>query len=104
MSVMALQHLYSVFLPHYLQLKEDAPSWDKQQKIKNRPLIYTGDSWTTKWRKDVMQRKAAQGCGTLDGFIKREVSVSDQKSEASHWDIVNRRGSVAPHRLMKTQK
>jgi hypothetical protein len=26
MSVMALQHLYSVFLPHYLQLKEDAPS------------------------------------------------------------------------------
>jgi hypothetical protein len=83
-SVIALQHLYSVFLPHHLQLKEDAPSRDKQQKIKNRPPIYTGDSWTTKWRKDIAQRKAVQGCRTLDRFIKREVSVSDQKSKASH--------------------
>jgi hypothetical protein len=81
---MALQRLYSVFLPCHLWLKEDALSQDKWQKIKNRPPIYTGDSQTTKWRKDVTQRKAAQGCGTLDRFIKRKVSVLDQKSEASH--------------------
>ena len=85
MSVVALQRLYSVFLPPHLRLNQDHDTRGKRRKIKNRPPIYTGDSRTTAWRKDVAQRKAAQGCGTLDGFIKRMVSKpKDPQSEASH--------------------
>lgn len=84
-SVVALQRLYSVFLPPHLRINQDTGDNLKRRKIKNRPPIYTGDSRTTAWRKEVAQRKAEQGCGTLDGFIKRKVSKPTvPQSKASH--------------------
>jgi len=71
-SVVALQHLYSDFLPPHLQLNQYTYQ-AKQQKINNRPAVYTKDSWTMQWRKDSALKKAAQGCATLDGFIQRKV-------------------------------
>ena len=71
MSVIALQHLNAVFLPPHLLPDEDTRG--KHRRIKNRPLVYTRDSRTTAWRRDVAQKKAAQGCTTLDGFIQRKV-------------------------------
>jgi len=99
-SVVALQHLYSVFLPPHLWLNEDIP--EKHRRTKNRCAEYTKDSQTTLWRRDVEQTKAAQGCATLDGFVVRKVgSPKDIKSNASH---CKRRDSTAPHHLRKIQK
>jgi len=70
-SVVALQRLYAVFLPPHMQLDGDIR--EKRRKIKNRPPVYTRDSRTTGWRRSAAQKKAAQGCGTLDGFIQRKV-------------------------------
>lgn len=70
-SIEGLQRLYSVFLPPHLQLNEY--SREKRQKMSRRPAVYTRDSWTTTWRRDVAQKKAAKGCGTLDAFVQRKV-------------------------------
>jgi hypothetical protein len=73
-SVIALQRLYAVFLPPHLRPNQfNQASVEKRRKITNRPVIYTGGSRTTAWRRDVAQTKAAQGCATLDGFIQRKV-------------------------------
>jgi hypothetical protein len=69
--VEGLQCLYSIFLPPHLQLKESTR--EKQQKISNRLAVYTRNSQTTTWQKDTVQRKAAEGCATLDTFIIRKV-------------------------------
>jgi hypothetical protein len=79
-SVEGLQRLYSVFLPPHLQLNED--SRGKRQKTSKRSAVYTGGSRTTAWRRNVAQRKAAEGCRTLDSFVQRKVSF-DIKSEAA---------------------
>jgi len=71
MSVIALQHLYAIFCPPHLRPDED--TWEKHRRIRNRPLVYTRDSRTTAWWRDVAQKKAAQGCTRLDGFIWRKV-------------------------------
>ena len=71
MLVIALQCLYAVFLPPHFLPDEDTHG--KCQRIKNRPLVYTRDSQTTAWQRDVAQKKAAQGCTTLNGFIQRKV-------------------------------
>ena len=70
--VEGLQRLYSVFLPPRLQLKEDGR--EKRYKISKRSAVYTGRSRTTAWRRGVAQRKAADGCTTLDVFVQRKVS------------------------------
>lgn len=67
----SLQRLYSVFLPPHLQLNED--SRVKRQKTSKRSAVYTKDSRTTAWRRNVAGRKAAEGCTTLDAFIQRKV-------------------------------
>jgi hypothetical protein len=71
MSVVALQRLYAVFLPHHLQLNQETRS--KRRKGKARRAIYTKESRSTKWRRKVKQERAAQGCTTLDGFVLRKV-------------------------------
>ena len=82
-SVVALQRLYGVFLPRQLQLDDDTR--EKRRKTKNRPPVYTKESRTTGWRRSVAQKKAAQGCATLDGFIERKVrKPEDPRSEAPH--------------------
>ena len=49
-SVVALQRLYAVFLPPHLRLnEEEKEEKEKSRKMKNRPLIYTGESRTTAW-------------------------------------------------------
>lgn len=103
MSVVALQRLYAASLPPHLQLDED--TLKKRRKMRDRPPVYTGDSRTTAWRRSVAQKKAAQGCMTLDGFIQRKVSEPKiLRSEAKHL-IVNRRGgSTTPHRLRKIKR
>jgi hypothetical protein len=73
-GVEGLQSLYSVFLPPHLQLKDS--TCEKRQKISNRPAVYTRNSQTTAWRKDMAQRKAAEGCAMLDTFITRKVCSS----------------------------
>jgi hypothetical protein len=80
-SVVALQRLYAVFLPPHLQLNKDALK--KPQKMKNRQLVYTKDSRTTAWRRDLARKKAAQGCATLDGFVQRKVCCSERSLEQS---------------------
>lgn len=82
-SVAALQHLYGVFLPRQLQL--DGHTREKRRKTRNRPPVYTRDSRTTVWRRSVAQKKAAQGCAKLDGFIERKVrKPKDPRSEVPH--------------------
>ena len=71
-SVEALQRLYSVFLPPHLRL--EAKTRDKCGKISRRPLINTGESRTTAWRRNAAQMNAAKGCASLDGFVVRKVS------------------------------
>jgi hypothetical protein len=82
-SVVELQRLYGVFLPCQLQLDDDTR--EKCRKTKNRLPVYTKESRTMAWRRDVAQKKAAQGCATLDGFIERKVhNPEDPRSEAAH--------------------
>jgi hypothetical protein len=84
-SMEGLQRLYSVFLPPHLQLNEARR--EKRQKVSKRSAVYTRDSRTTAWRRKVAQGKAAKGCTTLDGFIKRKVSSDEPdgvQSSASH--------------------
>jgi len=77
---MALQRLYAVFLPPHLRLnEEEKEEKEKSHKMKNRPLIYTGESWTIAWQRNVAQKRAAEGSGTLDRFIQRKVSMPIQK-------------------------
>jgi hypothetical protein len=84
--VEGLQRLYSVFLPPHLRLKE--PTRQKRQKTTNRQSVYTKDSRTTAWRKNTAQRKAAEGCTTLDAFISRKVRLEFYQInyQASHCD------------------
>ena len=65
-----LQRLYVGILPDHLQLDG---AQNMQKKVPNRPVINTGDSSTTSWRRKTVQRKAAEGCMTLDAFIQRKV-------------------------------
>ena len=70
-SVVALQSLYSVFLPPHL--RQEARMQEKRCEISNRPSVYTGDSRTTHWRKETARRNAAKGCASLDTFLVRQV-------------------------------
>jgi hypothetical protein len=63
-----LQRLYAEILPEDLQLNQVNP-----QKKRRRQAVYTRDSSTTAWRRKKAQKKAAEGCGTLDAFIQRKV-------------------------------
>ncbi len=82
-SVVALRRLYAVFLPPHLRSNRD--TLEKHRKINNRPAVYAGGSRTTTWRWNVAQRKAAEGCGTLDGYIQRKVgNRNDPPNEAPH--------------------
>lgn len=77
-----LQRLYAEFLPEDLRLNRVNP----QNKPK-RPVVYTKDSRTTAWRRRKAQKKAAEGCRTLDAFIQRKVGCGDPnevESIASH--------------------
>jgi hypothetical protein len=69
--VEALQHVYSVFLPPHLHVEEKGQ--EKHCKINNRKSVYTGNLWTSRWRKDVAMVCAADGCTMLDAFILRKV-------------------------------
>ena len=40
----------------------------------------------TAWQQNVAQKKAAQGCGTLDGFIQRKVGVTKMVKYLLVWD------------------
>jgi hypothetical protein len=71
MSVELLQHLYSVFLPPHLRLKEKAQ--EEFRRTKNRKAVYTRESRTTVWQWKTVQKRAAEGCTTLDTFVKRKV-------------------------------
>ena len=51
--------------------------------MRNRQSVYTGDSRTTAWRKNTAQKKAAEGCKTLDAFISRKVCPSDSQLSAN---------------------
>jgi len=83
--MVALQRLYSVFLPPHLRLNDENRDSEKGRKTKNRRAVFTGESRTTLWRRNVAQRKRAEGCGTLDGFIQRKVgNPEDPKRVASH--------------------
>jgi len=91
-SVVALQRLYAVFLPPHL--RSDRDTLEKRRKIKNRPAVYAGGSRTTAWRRNVAQKKAAQGCGTLDGFIQRKVgNRNDPENKAPHCPQKRQRNS-----------
>jgi len=82
-SVVELQRLYSDFLPPHLRLKLDTQK--KRRKIDKRPAVYTKTSRTTRWRRDVALKKAAQGCATLDAFVLRKVcKPKEPQSKASH--------------------
>ena len=72
--VEGLQHLYLVFLPPRLQLKEPKDGREKRHKMFKRSAVYTERSRTTAWRRDVAQKKAAEGCTMLDTFVQRKVS------------------------------
>lgn len=74
-SMEGLQRLYSVFLPPHLQLNEN--SRGKRQKMTKRSAVYTKDSRTTAWRKNVAQKKAAKGSMTLDAFVQRKVGSDE---------------------------
>jgi hypothetical protein len=78
--VECLQRLYSAFLPSHLQLNEDRrleEKHQKRQKVSKRSAVYTRDSRTTAWRRDVAQKKAAEGCSTLDAFVQRKVGSDE---------------------------
>ena len=70
-AVEALQRVYSVFLPPHLCVEEKGQ--EKCRKINNRKSVYTGNSRTSRWRKDVAMVRAADGCTTLDAFVSRKV-------------------------------
>ena len=71
-SVEALQHLYSVFLPPNLHL--EAKTRGKRGEVTSRPPVYTRESRTMAWRRNVAQMNAAKGCASLDGFVVQKVS------------------------------
>ena len=50
-SMKGLQDLYLVFLPSHLQLNEN--SQEKHQKMSKRLAVYTKDSRTTAWQRNV---------------------------------------------------
>jgi len=66
-SMEGLQCLYSVFLPPHLQLNEN--SQKKRQKMSKRSAVYTQESQTTAWRRNMAQKKAAEGCIMLDALV-----------------------------------
>ena len=76
-SIVALQSLYSVDLPPHL--RREAKTREKRRKIGNRGAIYTGDSRTTRWRKETARRNAAKGCATLDPFVVRKVCTLQRR-------------------------
>ncbi len=89
-AVVELQRLYSVFLPSHLRPNEE--NREKRRKTKDRRAVYTRDSRMTLWRRGVAQKKAAQGCATLDGFIQRKVcKPRDPRSDASHRQLKRQR-------------
>ena len=97
-----LQHLFSVFLPLHLRLKEKpSKTWQKHQKMQNRPPVYTGESRTTAWRKNTTRRKAAQGCTTLDAFMR--VCSYLKTQFIILYLIVIRSGRVALHQPRKAR-
>ena len=85
--MVALQHLYSDFLPPHLWLNEEAQK--KRQKVNNRPAVYTGESQTSRWWRGVLWGKAAKGCRKLDasGFVtvqKKVCTSKDAQRQAFH--------------------
>ena len=74
-STESLQRLYLIFLPPPLQLNE--MNQEKHQKVSKRSAVYTKDSRTTAWRRSAAQRKAAEGCMKLDGFVLKKVSSDE---------------------------
>jgi hypothetical protein len=72
-SVEVLQHFYSVFLPPPSCL--EGRTQGKRRKGTDRRPVYTGDSRTTRWRKNAALSLAAEKCTTLDGFIVRKVCI-----------------------------
>lgn len=92
-----IQRLYSVFLPPYLRAKERTRQNLKHRKIANRRSVYTRDSRTTAWQKNAAQKKAAQGCATLDAFIMRRVSCYEATKTRHIIEI--RSDSIAVHQL-----
>jgi hypothetical protein len=42
-----------------------------------RSAVYTKDSRTTAWRKNIAQKKAAKGSMTLDAFVQRKVGSDE---------------------------
>jgi hypothetical protein len=74
-SMEGLQCLYSVFLSPHLQLNETRQ--EKRQKVSKRLAVYTRDSQTTAWQKNIAQRKVAEGCATLDAFVQRKVGSNE---------------------------
>jgi hypothetical protein len=96
-SMEGLQRLYSVFLPPHLKLNEY--SREKRQKISRRPAVYTRDSRTTAWRRDVAQKKAAKACGTLDAFVQRKVSSIRLRSKERTSLSYKRQRSPSPLEL-----
>ena len=70
-----LQRLYTIFLPPHLRLNEDRH--EKHQRVSRRSAVYTRDSRTTAWRKAVAQKKATEGCTTLNAFVLRKVGSEE---------------------------
>jgi hypothetical protein len=68
MSVELLQRLYAVFLPPHLRPKQNMR--EECRKTVNRKVVYTGESRTMLWRWKTAQKRAAEGCTTLDTFVK----------------------------------
>jgi hypothetical protein len=95
-SVEALQSFYSAILPPHLS--RETKTRVKRRKIANRPLVYTGDSRTTLWRKETARRNAAKGCATLDTFVVRKVcSLQPRKVQLTL--STDKSGGVALHQL-----
>jgi hypothetical protein len=105
-SVVAIQRLYSDFLPSHLRLQRLNPDDrdTKRRKISKRPAVYTGTLRTTLWRRSVALREAAQGCATLDAFVQRKVCSPKLKTAKRSMTLsTNRRDSEAPHHLKRIQ-
>ena len=107
MSVVAMQRIYSVFLPPHLRPKDlEAKPREKRSKAANKRAVYSLHSRTTIYRRKVKLRKAAKGSEPLEtyGFVlQKKVGSLSQMIPKAKYLIANRRDSAAPHRLEEIQ-
>lgn len=72
MSVVAMQCIYSVFLPPHLRPNDlEVKPQEKHSKAENKQAVYSKSSWTTIYQRNIRLHQAAKGSENLEtyGFV-----------------------------------